>query len=286
MLPRNPPVFDRISSSQREGGQESRLSHSEALARNAAARQQLEEVVAQHNQRSGFDQHQAPARQPNHFEQTRPKQRQQFLQSEAVPSAPRRPQQQNLSSQKVPKQIESSEASVRKLSHDEALQRNALHRQQLAEVVAKHADKVDEVTKTLKIPEDDSREESRRPPATSQEVPRGEIVDRFLAKKTSPNKSQPTKESKKTQTSEVSSQDRLVDEEYPDQLLNHLELLSELDKQVEDLFSQALDIFSEEIPERAAERKGGKRKDGRRNQGKRKGSGRRTKQKDPRKLAE
>jgi len=258
------------------------LSHSEALARNAAARQQLEEVIAQHNHRSGFEQ-QAPGRQPNHFEQTPPKQRQQFLQPEAVPSAPKRPQQQNLSPQKVPKQIESSEASVRKLSHDEALQRNALHRQQLAEVVAKHADKVDEVTKTLKIPEDDSREESRRPPATSQEVPRGEIVDRFLAKKTSPNKSQPTKESK---TSEVSSQDRLVDEEYPDQLLNHLELLSELDKQVEDLFSQALDIFSEEIPERAAERKGGKRKDGRRNQGKRKGSGRRTKQKDPRKLAE
>ena len=255
------------------------MSHSEALARNAAARQELEQVVAQHNQRSGFDQHQAPARRPNHFEQTRPKQRQQFLQSEAVPSAPRRPQQQNLSSRKVPKQIESSEASVRQLSHDEALQRNALHRQQLAEVVAKHADKVGEVTKTLKIPEGDNSEDSGRPPVTSEEVPRGKGVDRFLAKKTSPNKSQPTKESKK---SEVSSQERLVDEEYPDQLLNHLELLSELDKQVEDLFSQALDIFSEEIPERpAAERKGGKRKGG-----KRKGSGRRTKQKEPRKLAE
>ena len=231
-------------------------------------------MVAQHNQRSGFDQHRAPARRPNHFEQTRPKQQQQFLQPEAVPSAPRRPQQQNLSSQKVPKQIESSEASLRQLSHDEALQRNALHRQQLAEVVAKHADKVGEVTKTLKIPEGDNSEESRRPPAT-EEVLSGKGVDRFLAKKTSPNKSQPTKESKK---SEVSS----VDEEYPDQLLNHLELLSELDKQVEDLFSQALDIFSEEMPERrAAEGKGGKRKGG-----KRKGSGRRTKQKEPRKLAE
>ena len=250
------------------------MSHSEALARNAAARQELEQVVAQHNQRSGFGQHQAPARQPNHFEQ-----RQQFLQSEAVPSAPRRPQQQNLSSRKVPKQIESSEASVRQLSHDEALQRNALHRQQLAEVVAKHADKVGEVTKTLKIPEGDNSEDSGRPPVTSEEVPRGKGVDRFLAKKTSPNKSQPTKESKK---SGVSSEERSVDEEYPDQLLNHLELLSELDKQVEDLFSQALDIFSEEIPERpAAERKGGKRKGG-----KRKGSGRRTKQKEPRKLAE
>jgi hypothetical protein len=194
----------------------------------------------------------------------------------------------------VAKQIESSESSVRKLSHDEALQRNALHRQQLAEVVAKHADKVGEVTKTLRIPEDDNTvvnsEESRRPPVTSEEVPRGESVDRFLAKKTSPNKSQPTKESKKTQTSEVSSQERLVvaDEEFPDQLLNHLELLSELDKQVEDLFSQALDIFSEEIPEKrpSAERKGGKRKEGRRNEGKRKGSGRRTRQKDPRKLTE
>ena len=119
---------------------------------------------------------------------------------------------------------------------------------------------------------------------TSQEVPRGEIVDRFLAKKTSPNKSQPTKESKKTQTSEVSSQDRLVNEEYPDQLLNHLELLSELDKQVEDLFSQALDIFSEEFPDKRPERKEGK--GGRRNQGKKKGSGRKTKQKDPRRLAE
>ena len=176
----------------------------------------------------------------------------------------------------MPKQIESSEASVRQLSHDEALQRNALHRQQLAEVVAKHADKVGEVTKTLKIPEGDNSEESRRP---SEEVPRGKSEDRFLAKKTSPSKSQPTKESKK---SGVSSEERLVDEEYPDQLLNHLELLSELDKQVEDLFSQALDIFSEEIPERrAGERKGGKRKGG-----KRKGSGRRTKQKEPRKLAE
>merc|ERR1711936_368044 len=84
-LPRNPPVFEAIKSSQR---QESRASHSEALARNAAARQQLEEVIAQHNQRSGFEQ-QAPGRQPNHFEQTPPKQGQQFLQPEAVPSAPR-----------------------------------------------------------------------------------------------------------------------------------------------------------------------------------------------------
>jgi len=199
----------------------------------------------------------------------------------------------------VPQQIESSDASVRKLSHDEALQRNALHRQQLAEVVAKHADKVDEVTKTLKIPEEEDNivvnsEETRRPQVTSEEVPRGLSVDRFLAKKTSSNKSQPTKESKISQKSEVSSQEeRLVDvEEYPngDQLLNHLQLLSELDKQVEDLFSQfqALDISSsEEIADkRPAERKGGKRKGGRRNQGKRKGSGRRSKQKESRKLAE
>ena len=265
-MPRNPPVFEAISSSQR---QESRVSHSEALVRNAAARQQLQEVIAQHNQRAGFDQ---GHRQPNHFE--------------AVPKAPSRVQhQQNLSHRttvapKLLQQIESSDGSVlRKLSHDEALQQNALHRQQLAEVVAKHADKVGEVTKTLKIPEGDNSENSGRPPVTSEEVPRGKGVDRFLAKKTSPNKSQPTKESKK---SEVSSQERSVDEEYPDQLLNHLELLSELDKQVEDLFSQVLDIFSEEIPERrAAERKGGKRKGG-----KRKGSGRRTKQKEPRKLAE
>ena len=188
---------------------------------------------------------------------------------------------------------------MRKLSHDEALQRNALHRQQLAEVVAKHADKVTEVTKTLKIPEEEDNivvnsEEPRRPPVTSEEVPRGLSVDRFLAKKTSPNKSQPTKESKISQKSKVSSQEeRLVDvEEYPDgdQLLNHLQLLSELDKQVEDLFSQfqALDISSsEEIADkRPAERKGGKRKGGRRNQGKRKGSGRRSKQKESRKLAD
>jgi len=160
-------------------------------------------------------------------------------------------------------------------------------------VVAKHADKVGEVTKTLKIPEEESsREESRRPPVTSEEVPRGERVDRFLAKKTSSNKLQSTKGSKTTQKSEVviSQEERLVDvEEYPDQLLNHLELLSQLDKQVEDLFSQALDVFSsEETPEKrpAADRKGGKRKGSRRNQGKRKGSGRRSKQKDSRKLAE
>merc|ERR1719341_102167 len=207
-LPRNPPVFDTINSPQRQGGeqQESSLSHSEALARNAAARQRLEEVIAQHNQRSGFDQQQqqAPRRQqPNHFEQqARPIQQKQFRQPEAVvPSAPRRPQQQNLSPRKVPQQIESSDASVRKLSHDEALQRNALHRQQLAEVVAKHADKVDEVTKTLKIPEEEDNivvnsGEPRRPQVTSEEVPRGLSVDRFLAKKTSSNKSQPTKESK------------------------------------------------------------------------------------------
>ena len=280
------------------------MSHSEALARNAAARQQLEEVIAQHNQRSGFDQQQAPRRQPNHFEQALPKQQKQFIQPSAVPSAPRRPQQQNFSPRKaaVPQrqqqqQIESSEASVRKLSHDEALKQNALHRQQLAEVVAKHADKVGEVTKTLKIPEEEStqssHEESRRPPVTSEEVPRGVSVDRFLAKKTSSNKSQSTKESKTIQKSKVVSsqeKERLIDvDEYPDQLLNHLKLLSELDKQVEDLFSQALDVFSsEEILEKrpAAERKGGKRKGSRRNQGKRKGSGRRSKQKDSRKLSE
>ena len=267
-MPRNPPVFEAIKSSQR---QESRVSHSEALARNAAARQQLEEVIAQHNQRAGFDQGQ---RQPNHFE--------------AVPKAPSRVQhQQNLSPRKTvaPKrlqQIESSDGSVlRKLSHDEALQQNALHRQQLAEVVAKHADKVDEVTKTLKIPEDENSRESGRAPITSV----GQSVDRFLAKKTSSNKSQSTNGRKNTNKSEVSFEESLVDAEQADhQLVNHLKLLSELDKQVEDLFSQALDIFSEELPDKRPERKGGK--GGRRNQGKKKGSGRKTKQKDPRRLAE
>ena len=265
-MPRNPPVFEAINSSQRQE------SHSEALARNAAARQQLEEVIAQHNQRAGFDQ---GHRQPNHFE--------------AVPKAPSRVQhQQNLSPRKTvaPKrlqQIESSDGSVlRKLSHDEALQQNALHRQQLAEVVAKHADKVDEVTKTLKIPENEDSRESGRAPITSV----GQSVDRFLAKKTSSNKSQSTNGRKNTNKSEVSSfEESLVDAEQADhQLVNHLKLLSELDKQVEDLFSQALDIFSEELPDKRPERKGGK--GGRRNQGKKKGSGNKTKQKDPRRLAE
>ena len=238
----------------------------------------MEELIAQHNQQAGFDQEQA-ARQPNHFEQAaRPKPQNRFIQP-ATP--PRRAQQQDFSPP-LPKIQQQPEASaVRKLNHDEALKQNALHRQQLAEVVAKHADRVDEVTKTLNIP-DSVENEQTRSPEPSSEVPRGQKVDRFLAKK--PEQVVGAKNIKK---SEATSEAKLIDEDYPDQLLNHLELLSKLDKQVEDLFSQALDVFSaEDLGERqAGRRKGGRRKGGRRSQGKQKGSaGKRPKK--PRKLSE
>ena len=238
----------------------------------------MEELIAQHNQRAGFGQEQA-ARQPNHFEQAaRPKQQNRFIQP-ATP--PRRAQQQDFSPP-VPKVLQQPEApAVRKLNHDEALKQNALHRQQLAEVVAKHADRVDEVTKTLNIP-DSVENEQTRSPEPSSEVPRGQKVDRFLAKK--PEQVEGAKNFKK---SEATSEAKLIDEDYPDQLLNHLELLSKLDKQVEDLFSQALDVFSaEDLEERpAGRRKGGRRKGGKRSQGKQKGSaGKRPKK--PRELSE
>ena len=225
----------------------------------------MEELIAQHNQRAGFDQEQA-ARQPNHFEQAaRPKQQNRFIQPTTPPG---RSQQQDFSPP-VPKVLQQPEApAIRKLNHDEALKQNALHRQQLAEVVAKHADRVDEVTKTLNIPESVENEQTRNPEPSS-EVPRGQKVDRFLAKK--PEQVEGAKNFKK---SEATSEAKLIDEDYPDQLLNHLELLSKLDKQVEDLFSQALDVFSaEDLEERpAGRRKGGRKKGGRRSQRKQKGS--------------
>merc|ERR1711874_262450 len=103
-----------------------------------------------------------------------------------------------------------------------------------------------------------------RSPEPSSEVPRGQKVDRFLAKK--PEQVVGAKNIKK---SEATSRAKLIDEDYPDQLLNHLELLSKLDRQVEDLFSQALDVFSAEDLEvrPAGRRKGGRRKGGRRSQG-------------------
>ena len=238
----------------------------------------MEELIAQHNQRAGFGQEQA-ARQPNHFEQAaRPKQQNRFIQPR---TPPRRSKQQDFSPP-VPKVLQQPEApAVRKLNHDEALKQNALHRQQLAEVVAKHADRVDEVTKTLNIPDRVENEQTRNPEPSS-EVPRGQKVDRFLAKK--PEQVEGAKNVKK---SEPTSEAKLIDEDYPDQLLNHLELLSKLDKQVEDLFSQALDVFSaEDLEERpAGRRKGGRRKGGRRSQRKQKGSaGKRPKK--PRELSE
>ena len=238
----------------------------------------MEELIAQHNQQAGFDQEQAP-RQPNHFEQAaRPKQQNRFIQPV---TPPRRAQQQDFSPP-VPKFQQQPEASaVRKLNHDEALKQNALHRQQLAEVVAKHADRVEEVTKTLNIPDSVEKEQTRSPEPSS-EVPRGQKVDRFLAKK--PEQVEGAKSVKK---SEATSEAKLIDEDYPDQLLDHLELLSKLDKQVEDLFSQALDVFSaEDLGERpAGRRKGGRRKGGRRSQGKQKDSaGKRPKK--PRELSE
>ena len=239
----------------------------------------MEELIAQHNQRAGFDQEEQAARQPNHFEQAaRPKQQNRFIQP-ATP--PRRAQQQDFSPP-VPKIQQQPEApAVRKLNHDEALKQNALHRQQLAEVVAKHADRVDEVTKTLNIPDSVENEQTRKTQPSS-EVPRGQKVDRFLAKK--PEQVEGAKNVKK---SEPTSEAKLIDEDYPDQLLNHLELLSKLDKQVEDLFSQALDVFSaEDLEERpAGRRKGGRKKGGRRSQRKQKGSaGKRPKK--PRELSE
>ena len=226
----------------------------------------MEELIAQHNHRAGFDQEEQAARQPNHFEQAaRPKQQNRFIQPR---TPPRRSKQQDFSPP-VPKVLQQSEApAVRRLNHDEALKQNALHRQQLAEVVAKHADRVDEVTKTLNIPDSVENEQTRNPEPSS-EVPRGQKVDRFLAKK--PEQVEGAKNVKK---SEPTSEAKLIDEDYPDQLLNHLELLSKLDKQVEDLFSQALDVFSaEDLEERpAGRRKGGRKKGGRRSQRKQKGS--------------
>ena len=181
----------------------------------------------------------------------------------------------------MPKIQQQPEApAVRKLNHDEALKQNALHRQQLAEVVAKHADRVDEVTKTLNIPDSVENEQTRNSEPSS-EVPRGQKVDRFLAKK--PEQVEGAKNIKK---SEATSEAKLIDEDYPDQLLNHLELLSKLDKQVEDLFSQALDVFSaEDLGERPAGRRKGGRRKGQRSQRKQKGSaGKRPKK--PRELSE
>ena len=235
----------------------------DALQRNALARQQLAEVVEQHNQRTA-----ALAHSPNSFQPRRPQQPNHFEQRPAARSFGRRPtapesiQQRPLApafEQPPSSPALQPQAPADPADHDEALQRNALHRKQLAEVVAKHNDRTVQVAKENGIShetENEIKSENDRQQSASEDVPRVRKVDDFLAKKTVSTKSSSAPPAKSPLSSKDEANSKYSD--LPKELADHLVLLSELDRQVEDLFSQARVVFSSS--EKPSRRKGGKRR--------------------------
>ena len=244
----------------------------DALQRNALARQQLAEVVEQHNQRTA-----GLAHRPNSFQPQRPQQPNHFEQRPAArsfgerPTAPERIQQRPIapafeqppSSSAFEQPLSSSAlqpaAPADLANHNEALQRNALHRKQLAEVVAKHNDRTVQVAKENGIShetENEIKSENDRQQSASEDVPRVRKVDDFLAKKTVSTKSSSAPPAKSPLSSKDEANSKYSD--LPKELADHLVLLSELDRQVEDLFSQARVVFSSS--EKPSRRKGGKRR--------------------------
>ena len=235
----------------------------DALQRNALARQQLAQVVEQHNQRTA-----ALAHSPNSFQAQRPQQPNHFEQRPAARSFGERPtvpeiiQQQPLTpafNHPLSSPALQPAAPADPANHNKALQRNALHRKQLAEVVAKHNDRTVQVAKANGITNDtekDIKAENDGRQGDAKDIPRVRKVDDFLSKKTVLTKSS----SESLDRSPVSSRDEgpQRDSELPPELADHLDLLSELDRQVEDLFSQARRVFS--TSEKTRRRKGGQRR--------------------------
>lgn len=221
----------------------------DALQRNALARQQLAEVVEQHNQRTA-----SLAHSPNSFQPRRPQQPNHFEQRPAARSFGRRPtapesiQQRPLApafEQPPSSPALQPQAPADPADHDEALQRNALHRKQLAEVVAKHNDRTVQVAKANGISNDTEKEikvDNDGRQSDAKDVQRVRKVDDFLAKKTVSTKSSSSPLAKSPVGSSDESPSR--DSDLPQELADHLDLLSELDRQVEDLFSQARRVFS------------------------------------------
>ena len=176
--------------------------------------------------------------------------------------------------------VKEAEAPADPVSHSSALERNALHRQQLAEVVARHQERTGQVAKEQgRTEEEEQVEEERTPQHVTEGLPRAVKVTDFLAKKTGDRKTgdrktgdgktddgktADRKTSLKTSTkkSDSGSGTNRIKSDFPRHLVEHLELLSELDSQVEDLFSLAMVIFSETPRKRKGGEEGPRRREG------------------------
>lgn len=189
-----------------------------------------------------------------------------------TPKAPRVPQVPQVPQSRAP-QLNIPRAK----SHEEALQRNALHRQQLAEVVSLHTGKVQEVAEKLNIPKEAvTPNESKSQPKSKTKSepafkPRNDL-EKFLAQEESSDRSFAKSSSASVLKSSSRPVDVSVKEEdrdlsnYAKELREHLELISLLDTQVAELFDEASEIFAEEKKVEKPRRSGGKLK------GKKKGS--------------
>jgi len=215
---RSPPQQDNL-----------RESHDEALRRNELQRKQLAEVVAQHNEKTfGAG---------NSFSIQGDSEPQGLLTSRTIPPQTRRPQ--------IQPQVTRPD-SPKTQNHNEALQRNALHRQQLAEVIAMHNKNTAEVAETINLSEDHETQSQSRPSGHFRSSANSGISEKlqvFLAKNGSSSK----KSSKKTQPKHSSSKKNGGNSRKQfEQLEDHLELLTLLESQVEDLYDMAQDVFSTE----------------------------------------
>lgn len=249
------------------------MSHAEALRQNALQRQQLAEQVARHTGHTNTNT--GPT---INFKEP--------IDSELSVFAPPRPQvtkQRSRPQVQVPQvaQVQQSRPPQpnipREKSHEEALQRNALHRQQLAEVVSLHTGKVQEVAEKLNIPKEavilkESKSQTKTKTKSEPAFKPRNDLEKFLAQEESSDRSF----AKSSSASVVKSSSRPVDisvqeedrdlSNYAEELREHLELISLLDTQVAELFNDAREIFAEEKKVEKPIRSGGKLK------GKKKGS--------------
>lgn len=159
--------------------------------------------------------------------------------------------------------IQTSQSSLeQKENHDSALQRNALHRQQLAEVVAKHNQRTEEEAKKVTASNEEFEKtfgderanivngirqkdtKIQRPSET-----RTDGIERFITSEGSPVKTSAKKSNPKTVKStkeELSKNEIVVDQEYSETLAEHLQLISLLDQRVEALVAHARSVFDDD----------------------------------------
>jgi len=193
------------------------------------------------------DRQQAPPRQQ--FQQSPPRQqfqqplpRQQFQQPpprQQFQQPPPRQQFQQPPPRQGPQQLPSSQFNNVE-SHQEALERNALHRKQLAEVIEVHNDKTfskldDPASQISEVPNEvKNKKEVMTTKIRKTKIPRKKSIEiektPFLGKSTSPIRTQKfTKED--------------LPENIRDDIIEHLELINSLDQQIQEVAAKAALVF-------------------------------------------